>query len=105
MKSERARYTPGEQLHLLALGYFHQDYDLEAETPLGVVEVYLDDATSGDATALRRDLQKLLAEGVSEQDRADAWLRSARASYNPRRDGLTFREWFATIVERIDSRG
>lgn len=93
---------PGNTLRLLTQGHFHQDFDLEAATPFGNVENFLDHADGMRRADLRRDISLLMAASTTEGDRERAWLQYS--SYDPRDDGLSVGQWFAMIIDALDRR-
>ena len=92
------------QAILYLASYFHQDYDLEAETPLGVVEDFLEDSDARRIAKLRSEVEKILVGTADEAQLVQAWLKDGDASYDPRRDGLSMREWYRAIIGLIDER-
>ena len=107
MGQGHGKYRPRQvdPVAYLAETYFHQDYDLEAETPLGVVQNFLDGSGEEDAWELRRALVRLLSEPGGDARLAEAWLVKGGAEYDPRRDGVSLREWFQSIIDLVDGRG
>lgn len=97
----RPRRTP-ERSYLAS--YFHQDYDLEADTPLGVVENFLEASDARSTAELRRELAQLLADAAGEAQLVQEWLGDGRSSYDPRCDGLSMREWYRAIIDLMDGR-
>ncbi len=93
------------EIEYLASTCFHADYDLEAESPVGVVVKYLRAETDSTVSGLRREIVQVLSEDGDENDLAAVWLKDGRAAYDPRSDGLALREWFSQIVRVLDGRG
>lgn len=85
----------------LASAYFHQDYDLEADTPLGLVEVFREGEDAATADALRTEIFALLASEPTEEDLVRLWLEEARAAYDPTREGSTVRDWLCSVAEAL----
>lgn len=88
-----------EPIRYLAQAYFHQDYDLEAETPVLVLESFRDMESTDNVDALRIAIQELISSGKSEDELAELWIEQARASYDPRDDGIEMSEWFVTTLD------
>ncbi|QEO14967.1 hypothetical protein FLP10_11465 [Agromyces intestinalis] len=86
------------QLVYLARAYFHQDYDLEAPTPIDVVHTFRDDEPPADVELLKEELRSVVASHPSEDELALLWLKEADAAYDPRDDGLTMTEWFRQML-------
>ncbi|MBE1874793.1 contact-dependent growth inhibition system immunity protein [Myceligenerans pegani] len=92
------------EIRYLASTYFHPDYDLEANSPVGVVVKFREAESSATISALRREIVQLLSDERDDNALAAAWLNLAGAAYDPRSDDLTFREWFSEIVKVLDGR-
>ena len=105
MGERHGKYRPRRIPERLSLAsYFHQDYDLEAETPLGVVENFLEESDARSVVELRRELTRLLAGAAGEAQLVQEWLGDGCASYDPRRDGLSMRDWYRAIIGLMDRR-
>ena len=88
-----------ETLLYLAEAYFHQDWDLNAPTPVGVLEAFSSRETPGTVRSLRSELVAILAGDLTEEQLRDIWLRQGRAEWDPTRHGwATFRAWFDTVL-------
>jgi hypothetical protein len=85
--------------------YFHQDYDLDADTPLGIVERFCDSEEFYAVENLRNEIVRLIESNPSEEDLSKIWVEDANAAYDPRDDGITLREWFLDIVRTISGYG
>jgi hypothetical protein len=86
-----------QRLRYLARTYFHQDYDIETSTPLGVVEAFRADETHAAVAELLADIEEALATAKGEEDLADIWLRQCGSMYNPQTEGQTMRAWFDSM--------
>lgn len=86
------------QLQYLAGAYFHQDYDLDAESPLALVEQYRDSEPPDDVAGLASEVEALL-RFADEQSLRETWIKRYRASYEPIRDGMSYREWFERVLD------
>jgi cobalamin biosynthesis Mg chelatase CobN len=89
------------QLPHLARAYFHQDYDLEAPTPLAVVRSFQRGEPPDVVAGLVSDLEEILSSHMSENDLRELWIRKYGASYDPRDDGKSYRDWFAEILRTL----
>ncbi|MEU8762884.1 contact-dependent growth inhibition system immunity protein [Streptomyces sp. NPDC048659] len=89
------------ELRYLARSYFHQDYDLESGTPSQVVESFRRDESDAKVDALRHEIERVLAAGMSEDMLAVLWIDQAGASCDPRDDGMEISRWFETVVEAL----
>ena len=91
-----------QEIRYIASTYFHQDYDLEAATPLGVVVKYKEAESDSTVNGLRCEIVQLLAGGGDEGNLAIAWLKTAGAAYDPRSDGMTLKAWFSDMFNILD---
>ncbi|MEV8047234.1 contact-dependent growth inhibition system immunity protein [Streptomyces griseoluteus] len=69
-----------EPLKDLAMAYFHQDYDLEYETPIEAVNDYKEVHPPDSVNALREAIRGLLDAGTSAQKLAELWVDDGYAS-------------------------
>lgn len=90
-----------ESITHLAQAYFHQDYDLESGTPIQVLESFRRDEPAEEVDSLRRAIEEVRASGKSEDELAALWISQARASYDPRDDGIEMSRWFEIITEAL----
>jgi hypothetical protein len=91
-----------DTLFYLAETYFHQDWDLNAPTPLGVVEAFRDREADGTVQGLRSDLEGLLAADPTEDSLRVLWLKRGRADWNPTTDGWeNFRAMFDAMFDVV----
>lgn len=86
-----------QRMRYLARAYFHQGYDIEAPTPLGVVEAFRADETDAAAAELLADIEDMLATVKAQEDLENIWLGQCGSMYNPKTDGQTFRAWFDSM--------
>lgn len=87
-----------DQLRKLAEAYFHQDYDLEASSPLGVIRLFRDQESKGAVAELESDIETLV-RSHTEQQIDDLWAETWYAAYDPGDDGMSYREWFERVLE------
>ncbi|MFJ9029475.1 contact-dependent growth inhibition system immunity protein [Streptomyces sp. NPDC102274] len=86
-------------LRSLAGSYFHQDFDTEADTPIGVVEVFRDNEATETVEKAASEITEILDSGMSDEEIVTMWLGDFRAYYDPRYDDITGREWLTTVRE------
>lgn len=86
-----------ERLEYLAEAYFHQDYDLLGPTPAAVVYEFCKREAPQAVSQLQSDVDSAL-QTLTEQELASLWLERWRASYDPRQDQMTYRQWFQQIL-------
>ncbi|MGC5166717.1 contact-dependent growth inhibition system immunity protein [Luteimicrobium sp. DT211] len=90
-----------KRLRYLARSYFHQDWDIEAPTPVGVVVVFRDQEVPEVVEELRQDLQAVLASHRSEDALAEIWDRCG-ADWDPQIAQLgSYREWFDAMLKAV----
>lgn len=82
------------ELRQLAQAYFHQDFDLEAEGPVGTVRLFREESEAAETSRAVTELDRILLSNRSERQLRDLWLRDLCASYDPAVDGITYRQWF-----------
>ncbi|KQR10455.1 contact-dependent growth inhibition system immunity protein [Cellulomonas sp. Leaf334] len=100
-KSRPRREDP---ISYFGAAYFHQDYDLEASEPLGVVRNFAGSVNEETISSLRREIVRLLADAQDEDALAHRWINEADSYYDPRDDGISLRDWFESVVRVLDGR-
>ena len=88
----------------IAQSYFHQDFDVEADTPLGVVAAFRDSEPAAVVEALRAEIVALLESDSTEEDLAKIWLDDADSQYDPETDGITVRDWLLGMAEALTAK-
>jgi len=83
-------------------GHFHQDYDVVADTVLGVVDDYAVGRPE-EVRAVLAELDALFAAGMDEVVAHRIWLVEGWASYDPARDGLTCLEWLGQVRDHLSA--
>jgi len=87
-----------DRLQYLAHLYFHQDWDLEASTPIDALRNYRREEPIENVQTLRDELMQVLAPNPDEAQLAEAWSR-AGADWDPRAAQWgTYREWFDAML-------
>jgi|SRR5467141_3468784 len=81
--------------------YFHQDWDLEAPTPDGVIDVYLREVGSNRALKTADEIDQLLHQARSESQVRDFVLEKTGHGYDPSLEEITAREWLAYVARRL----
>lgn len=87
------------QLRHFARAYFHQDWDLEAPTALGVVQNFKANVHPDVTAALTSEIRSILDSGMTDDEIGDLWLKTCRAEYLPSADGMTYRSWLAAVMD------
>lgn len=93
----RARH----QLMHLAQAYFHQDFDLEAPTPLDVVRLFATTEPPAAVDELVSDIESILGSSMTEKEMRQLWIGEYGAAYDPLADGIEYRRWFANILDDL----
>lgn len=83
-------------------GHFHQDYDVVADTVLGVVDAYAV-GRADDVRAIVAELEALFAAGMDEVVAHRIWIVEGEAMYDPARDGLTCLEWLKQVKDHLSA--
>jgi hypothetical protein len=91
-------------LAYLARTYFHEDFDIEAESPLGVVEKFAIRERAEYSRELLGELNSLRDRGVSEEQAKRIWLDECGAYYEPDSDGINYVQWFEQIIDLLERR-
>jgi hypothetical protein len=89
------------QLMHLAQAYFHQDFDLEAPTPLDIVDLFVAGEPQAAVDELVSDLRSLMDSAMTNADMRGLWINDYGASYDPMAEGIEYRRWFTDILERL----
>ncbi|MEU4172814.1 contact-dependent growth inhibition system immunity protein [Streptomyces sp. NPDC026665] len=92
------------QLTALGQAYFHQDFDMEADTPIGVVEKFRQLEAPESTAALRAEILSIVEAGLNDDDIAEIWFEEAGACYDPRYQGLSLQDWMHRMSETLTER-
>src|SRR4051812_17212328 len=82
-------------------GYFHEDYQLEYSSPDEAIRAFVSGQGQEAVRGTLAELEALLAATLDEDQLANLWISELAGSYDPRDDGLTYREWFAHVRELL----
>jgi len=80
------------QVRHLAQAYFHQDFDLEAPTPLAVVELFASSEPRAVVDELISDLHSVLDSSMTDKEIGALWVHEYGAAYDPLVDGVEYRD-------------
>lgn len=92
---------PHPHLRELGQSYFHQDFDLEADTPVAVAALFGRVAAPETVEALRTEIASILDSDLDEDAVAHIWLEESEAYYDPRADGITPRDWLWQLAQAL----
>lgn len=79
-------------------GYFHEDWDLDADTTEDVARLYRSQVSAQKATEIADEIGQLLDDLLSEEDLQKFLFERLGCYYDPTLDGQTFREWLETLA-------
>lgn len=86
------------QVRYLISAYFHEDWRLDATSPIDVVRQFAEREPSDSVAAVRRGLSDLLTSGRSEADLRRLVLDEWQSSYDPALEAGTVRGWLEEIL-------
>jgi CdiI immunity protein len=90
--------TVSESIRQFFGGYFHDDWNLEADDWQGAVDDYIGGESAAQLLSLAQEVDDLRSSH-SEDSLAILMYRRALCSYNPR--PLTYYEWMGKIADRL----
>lgn len=93
--------TVSENVRQFFGGYFHQDWDLEAEDWQGAVDQYSHGTSPMKLLALAQEIDTL-RKAYDEAELGTVMHHRAWCSYNPR--PLTFYDWMGQVADRLRQR-
>jgi CdiI immunity protein len=93
------------QLAHLAGAYFHQDYDLDGPTAADIISDFADGEGGAARQELGAEITNILDSGMTSKQIGDLWISTLQASYEPGRDGLSYREWLARTLHILSETG
>ena len=86
------------QLMHLARAYFHQDFDLDASTPLEIVRLFATAESPAAIEELVSDIGSVLDSFMTDKEMYELWIGECGASYDPLADGIEYRRWFTDVL-------
>ena len=89
-------------LNYLGQGYFHEDYDLEAESPSALVRRFAYEEKRQYVQLMENELSEILDKELTESAAEILWLHDAQAMYDPARDGKTYLGWLREILQIVE---
>jgi hypothetical protein len=90
-----------QQLQHLAGAYFHQDYELDSESPDAVIDLFVRGEGEAAAAELAAEIDRLLNSPLTDRDIFDLWVSAWGASYDPRDGGQDMRVWLTAVHDRL----
>ncbi|MEZ0339173.1 contact-dependent growth inhibition system immunity protein [Mycobacterium sp. pV006] len=79
--------------------YFHQDWDLEADSWEGLVDIYVDDHPVVDQLRTLADELDEVRDSRPEQPLQHFFIRTVGVDYNP--EPVPYKEWLGQISDRL----
>lgn len=89
------------EIWYIGSGYFHQDYDVAAESSLALVAKFVAVETRETSQSLLDELNALLESAPTEQEAQRIWLTEAGADYLPTHDGMTYLQWLTRMRDIV----
>jgi len=93
--------TAYEELWQFAACFFGQDFDLDYSTADEAVLDFAPEQGSEAVESLLAEIDRLLSTSLTDDELRDLWVTQLHANYDPRDDGLTYREWFAHVRDLL----
>lgn len=85
-------------LNYLGSSYFHQDFDLDADSPIALVEVFAVEDGLQSVQIFYVELAEILASGLDEDGARKLWMDDAGSQYDPADDGVRYLEWLRRVL-------
>lgn len=83
--------------------YFHQDWQLEADTPSDVVNNYRSSEPPASVEAASQELSKLLEMPIAPADLEAFILDELGCNYDPQSENQTVREWLESVQKSLNN--
>jgi len=83
--------------------YFHQDWQLEADTPSDVVTNYRSSEPPASVEAASQELSKLLEMPIAPADLEAFILDELGCYYDPQSENQTVREWLESVQKSLNN--
>jgi hypothetical protein len=84
------------------MSYFHQDWDMDGETPDEAITRFLIDRDEAlDLRAIVRAIDSLLAEGLADTELSSRLSKQLGCSYYPPGHGQSSHDWLRGVGERV----
>jgi hypothetical protein len=91
-----------ERLSQFFSGYFHEDWELEADDPSGIIDLYLSQqAAREQQIGVAADLDTLLSSDLSDEAVSKMLFQDLGCYYDPAADGLSARTWLQDVSRRL----
>jgi hypothetical protein len=84
------------------LNYFHQDWQLDADSRLEVVTDFLETANPILIENAISELRQLVQEPMSDDDFHEMIDRDYWLSYDPSRENVTMRAWLKGLLQELE---
>ena len=84
---------------VLTTAYLGRDWPLFGATVDEAIVNFAHGQSPNDVAASIAGFEDLLGSSLSDEELDQRWIMQLRSGYDPRDDGLTYREWFAHALE------
>ena len=88
-------------IQLLLAGYFHQDWDVEANDDIGVVRNFIESEGITDNQSILDAIDKIL---LREEEEVSNFLAESGCEYYFPADGLTAKQWLERLRSEFANR-
>jgi len=82
--------------------HFHQDWDLDFDNWVAGVSQFLSNWPPQFVLAVRKELNRLLARGLEDQELGRLLLCELGCYYDPTPDGISYTEWLCQIRDQLE---
>lgn len=90
----------------LATSYFHQDYQLEADSPIGIIDTFIESENAQTSRELLLEISSRFDEGMTEDEARVLWVANSGSSFDPASSGESCLGWLRRVrdllAERLD---
>lgn len=91
-----------ERMREFFSGYFHEDWELEADVPIGIIDLYIQQhADDEQPLRLAVDLDALTTSDLSDDSLSAMLFEEFGCYYDPASDGLSARTWLRQVSRRL----
>jgi hypothetical protein len=90
-----------EMLLQFFAGYFHQDWDLDAESPEQVLDNYRRKHTREERQALSQAITEYVQTFSDDKELDDDLFFKLDCSYDPTAHGLSTRDWLKSVAAQL----
>ncbi len=85
-------------------GYFHEDWQVEAEDPDGIIDLYMSQADRDQRLGVAEGIDALITSDLSDEAISRMLFEELGCYYDPTPDGLSARAWLQQVSHRLKGR-